>query len=158
WFNDGNFTVEGSHTYATAGSYTIAVQIQRNDGVSTSASSIATVDSGSPIGWGDLYASGNDVSTAANTPFSGTVASFTDTGGFGGYGWLTYDCIGSAMPTGQAGDYTATIDWGDGTTSAGSVQSVPMLGSYGGYPPVAQPMSAMNIAVGGCVSLGSHFA
>ena len=46
-----------------------------------------------------MSATGVAIGATATAPFRGTVATFTD-----------------ADPAGTAGDYTATIDWGDGTT------------------------------------------
>ena len=51
-----------------------------------------------------ITASGAAVAATEGTAFSGTVATFTD-----------------PDTTALAGDYTATIDWGDGTTSAGTI-------------------------------------
>jgi photosystem II stability/assembly factor-like uncharacterized protein len=48
---------------------------------------------------------------AAGSPVSGVVATFTD-----------------ADPAATASDYSASIDWGDGTTSAGSVSAAPSGG------------------------------
>ncbi len=50
------------------------------------------------------------------TPFSGTVASFTDT-----------DTGTASDPTTNPTDYSATINWGDGSTSAGTI-------AYSGTP------------------------
>jgi PKD domain-containing protein len=51
-----------------------------------------------------LSATASPLSATAGTPFNGQVATFTD-----------------ADPNGTASDYSATINWGDGTTSAGTV-------------------------------------
>src|SRR5262245_34835433 len=51
-----------------------------------------------------LTAAGRTIAPTEGVPFSGVVASFTD-----------------ADPGGTAADYTATIAWGDGQTSAGTV-------------------------------------
>jgi hypothetical protein len=57
-----------------------------------------------PQGGGTLTAAGRTLAPTAGTPFLGTVASFTDTG-----------------PGTQASAFRATITWGDGQTSAGTV-------------------------------------
>jgi uncharacterized delta-60 repeat protein len=51
-----------------------------------------------------LTATGTAVTATAGAPFTGVVATFTD-----------------ADPNGTAGQFTATITWGDGTTSAGTI-------------------------------------
>jgi virginiamycin B lyase len=51
-----------------------------------------------------LAAAGTTIDTTEGQPFAGTVATFTD-----------------GDPSAVAGNFTATIDWGDGTTSAGQV-------------------------------------
>jgi hypothetical protein len=58
-----------------------------------------------------LTAAGQDVSATAGQPFSGVVATITDT-----------------FPNVHAGDLRATIDWGDGQTSSGTL----LIGLSGG--------------------------
>jgi hypothetical protein len=94
----GGFDVMGTYTYAEEGTQTISVAIHDNEGSSTTGSTTATIAdaalSGSPVA----------VSPIAGAPFSGVVASFTD-----------------ADPKGTAGDYSATISWGNGKTSSGTI-------------------------------------
>jgi hypothetical protein len=92
----GPFTVQGGHTYGEEGSFPVTVMLRDAGGASVPAKTTATV------GDAALTASGTSIVTL--NPFSGTVASFSD-----------------ADPGGAASDYTATIDWGDGSTSAGSI-------------------------------------
>ncbi|MGE5234643.1 MAG: hypothetical protein ACM3OB_11080 [Acidobacteriota bacterium] len=97
----GSFTVSGTHTYADEGSFGFTVTVTENGpgGATSSSSATATVTeadvlSGTPVA----------IAASAMVPFTGTVATFTD----------TY--------TGNVpGDFTATIDWGDASTSAGTV-------------------------------------
>jgi streptogramin lyase len=65
-----------------------------------------TESTGHSIGRVDLTlaAAGTTVNTTEGQPFADTVATFTD-----------------SDPSSTAGSFTATIDWGDGTTSAGQV-------------------------------------
>jgi PKD repeat protein len=95
------FTVLGQHTYADEGSFTVTVTINDNPpgtrtATVTDTATVTEADSlsGSPVTF----------SAAAGTPFTGTVANFTDT-----------------LTTNVPGDFTATIDWGDATTTAGTV-------------------------------------
>jgi hypothetical protein len=97
----GEYTVSGSNTYAEEGSDPVSVQISDSDGSSTQASSSATVADASLAASG----TGSASSPVPTTPsFSGPVASLTD-----------------QTPGGSASDFTATIDWGDGSSSAGTV-------------------------------------
>lgn len=95
----GAFDVTGSHLYAEEGTYTITVSISDIDTAyfnSTTATSTATIVDA------PLNASGHDANTT--NPFNGTLATFTD---------------GNPSPT--LGDFGATIDWGDNTSSSGTI-------------------------------------
>jgi N-acetylneuraminic acid mutarotase len=97
--NANGFTVTGGHTYAEEGSYTVTVQISDLDGNSVTATgSASTADAALSAGGLKLRQSNDRV--------NGVIANFTD-----------------ADPGGLASDYTATISWGDGTSSAGIVSS-----------------------------------
>jgi hypothetical protein len=63
-----------------------------------------------------LSANGNIVSPTENATFTGTVATFTD-----------------ANPNAVAGDFTATIDWGDGSTSTVPGPGTYFVGSTSGF-------------------------
>ena len=97
----GSFTVAGQHTYADEGSFPLSITVTENaPGTATStASATATVNEADAL-------TGTSVvfSATQGSPFSGTVARFTDT-----------DTVSTAA------DFVATIDWGDGTTTAGVV-------------------------------------
>jgi WD40-like Beta Propeller Repeat len=95
----GSFTVTGSHTYTEEGSYPVSVQIADTGNPSDTATATSTAT----IGDAALTANGKGTLPTGGS-FSGVVASFTD-----------------ANPSGQVGDFTASIDWGDGATSAGTV-------------------------------------
>lgn len=92
------WSVSGSHTYLEEGAYGVTVTIRDPDTLynSTHAFDSATVADGA------LAAQGKTINTT--NPFSGTVATFTD-----------------ADPNGAVADYSATIDWGDGTSSPGTI-------------------------------------
>jgi hypothetical protein len=98
----GNYTVSGSHAYADEGTFTASVTL------SDDAPGTATVSVTNPVTVTDadvLIPSGTSISATQGFLFSGQVASFTNTG----------------YPTNLASDFTARIDWGDGTTSSGTV-------------------------------------
>ncbi len=95
----GPFAVSGSHTYEEEGSYIVTTQITDVDFPANSAlvRSIATVADAA-------LASSCATPAVSSTSFNGSVANFTD-----------------ADPNGMVSDYTATIDWGDLSISAGTV-------------------------------------
>ncbi len=102
----GLFQVAGSHTYAEEGSYPVQVTITDAGGaaplvVSTAAFSVADAPLGA-TGATQTYAAAEGAGAGPQV-----VAQFSDPG-----------------TDGTAADYTATISWGDGTTSAGTVSLV----------------------------------
>jgi hypothetical protein len=94
------FTVQGSHTYAEQGSDTISVTVHHESAPdSNMVTSTATVSDPA------VLAAGVAVSAAEGTAFTGkSVATFTDPGG----------------PE-PVSDYSATIVWGDSTSSTGMI-------------------------------------
>jgi hypothetical protein len=97
----GGFLVSAMHVYAEAGTYTVVVTAGESGGSPAIGSESVTVADAA------LHASGLAL-PASSTPFSGVVATFTDDN-----------------PSGLVGDYSAGIDWGDGTSSAGAVSAAP---------------------------------
>ncbi len=102
----GPFTVTGTHVYQQEGSYTVTTTIADLDNVGN----FASVSSAATVGDAALAAS----CAAAVSPmsFSGPTANLTD-----------------ANPFGMASDFTATIAWGDASSSAGTVTG-PMGGPF----------------------------
>ena len=97
----GSFTVSGDHTYADEGSYSVTVTIVDNDtpaNTATASSTANVADAALTAGTLTLV-DGVEGTSSTSASFS-----FTD---------------GNATAT--AADFTATIDWGDGTTSTGTV-------------------------------------
>ena len=96
----GSFTVEGGHTYADEGSDPAAVTLTR-----TADQLQATATGNIAVAEGDNFTpQGTSFTVDVNQAFSGTVATFTDTDTANG-----------------ASDFAATVDWGDGTTTTGTV-------------------------------------
>jgi hypothetical protein len=96
----GGWQVSGSHSYAEEGSYTAVVSIRDVGGTTATVSDTAHVQDGA------LTAKGVAVSAAKGSAVSGVVATFTD-----------------ANPGAPPTDYSATIAWGDGSTSTGTVSA-----------------------------------
>ncbi len=93
--SSASFNVFGAHVYAAAGALPLSVTINDAEGSSVVANSTATVADA------PLSAPTFAISATQSLAFTGTVATFSD-----------------ANPAGQVGDYSGTIHWGDGTTSA----------------------------------------
>ena len=95
----GGFAVTGTHAYAEEGSYAPVVNIVDHGGSTAQATDVATIADA------PLTATGGPADHGTQgTALATTVATFTD-----------------ANPHATASDFTATIDWGDGTTSTGTV-------------------------------------
>jgi hypothetical protein len=98
--NGAGFDVSGAHAYAAVGNDTIAVSIVDQHGgshaVVTSTATVQRADS--------LTLAVPPLVLTQLQPFSGAVATFTDT-----------------LVSAGAGDFTALIGWGDGTSSTGAV-------------------------------------
>jgi PKD repeat protein len=99
----GKFAVRGSHAYATAGIYTVTVTAKDAGGATSTAKSTFLVDD-APL----TVVSQKILATVTSSPSQTVVAGFTD-----------------ANPLATAGQFSATIDWGDGTTSTGTVGRAP---------------------------------
>jgi hypothetical protein len=96
------FAVLGSNTYAKEGANPVSVTLLRRDGIALSASSSVTV---TPAPDSPLFPLASIPLTAKqNLPSTQTVAVFRD-----------------GDPSALATDLAATVSWGDGTTSTGSV-------------------------------------
>lgn len=100
---DGSFSVSAAHTYTDEGNYQATATITDTDNAFNTAAVTIPVT----IGDAPLHAAGT--STASTNPLSGyPVATFTD-----------------ANPGSTTADFSASIDWGDGSTTAGTVTGQP---------------------------------
>jgi len=97
---NGSFTVQGGHTYADEGSDPASVTLTH-----TADNAMATANGSVAVAEGDvLTAQGKTIKPKAHHAFSGVVATFSDTD-----------------TANVSGDFAATIDWGDGTVTGGTV-------------------------------------
>lgn len=94
----GRFTILGSHVYAEQGDDTATITVSHGPAPAVSTTAAVTVsDAG-------LALNARDIAATEGVPFRGVVASFTD---------------GNSLA--RASHFTATVSWGDGSTSAGVV-------------------------------------
>jgi hypothetical protein len=141
---DITFNVQGTHTYSDTGSYTISVTITRDDGATASASSTATVQ---PAQTSTITATGVNITEEVGVSFTDTVATFFD----------MPPVAVSASSDGTPTTYTATIDWGDGSTSTGKVLATPVAIGTNGDGTGASPMDMTSPVAGGeFVVQGTH--
>src|SRR5262249_47565224 len=110
----GTFAVSGSHTYATAGQYTLTATLADDAPGTATASATSNVTVFAPLtGQVGLTSATEHVALTSGT----TVATFTDTN--------TGD---------SANGFTASINWGDGTTTAGTVSGAAGAFAIAGGP------------------------
>ncbi len=93
----GLFSVDGNHTYAEEGSFVVRVIVSDIGGSSTALGANATVNDAAIV-------SSCATTALSGLSYAGHVASLTD-----------------ANPAAVASDFTATINWGDNSSSTGTV-------------------------------------
>jgi len=95
-----SFQVSGTHTYAGTGTFSVVVTLS-DDAPGTAT---AQVTSTAHVGSTALFVTANNISTAEQPPFNGVVATFTD-----------------SDKTKTVSSFTATIAWGDGAMTPGTI-------------------------------------
>src|SRR5207237_249530 len=98
----GPFAVTGDHFYADEGQDSITVIVGDDAPGTATATAVGTANDAESDA---LRSAAVNIGVNEGQAFSGVVASFTDPG----------------FPGQVAADFTATIDWGDSTTTAGTV-------------------------------------
>jgi streptogramin lyase len=93
-----SFNVTGSHLYADEGTYSVTVQVA--DPLNATGTAVSTAD----VADAPLTAQGLTLASVDDLPLAGAIASFTD-----------------ANPVAPTSDFSASIDWGDGSTSTGVI-------------------------------------
>src|SRR5262245_49630123 len=96
--NGAGGLVKGEHTYYQKGSYVVTIHVSGNDTEDNDTTPLAVNDAA-------LTASAKTIHPLEGQPFTGVVASFTD-----------------ANPFGTFHEFTATIAWGDGQSSGGTIR------------------------------------
>jgi len=102
--SDGNFGIDGTHTYAEEGSYSASVSFTYQSTLFSCPAGTQTATFQATVHDAALSASGVDSSGAARRPLSAVVAHLQD-----------------ANPGAGVNDFSARIDWGDGSTTMGTV-------------------------------------
>ena len=137
--NNGVFSVAGTHTYAAVGNDPISVTIADVGGSTATATNTATVADAA------LTPTAMPISATEGAPITATVATFTD-----------------ANPNAAVGDFTATINWGDGHTSTGTVTENNGVFSVAGTHTYAEagsdPISVTIADVGGSTATATNTA
>jgi hypothetical protein len=106
----GGWQVAGSHRYREEGRYTITAVVTDRGG------STVTLHGTALIGDAPLHAYGMRFAATVRKSFHGVLATFTDAK------------FGSAGTTRHPDDYTITVNWGDGHSSAGTLSIVHVAG------------------------------
>jgi uncharacterized repeat protein (TIGR03803 family) len=127
--------VSGTHGWAeesaSGSSYTVTVTVTDSTGQTATVTDMATVADAALTSGPPVFINGFE-----NAHFTGTVATFTDAN------------VGAPLS-----DFTATITWGDGSTSAGTVSggggSYTVTGSHRYHDPGPYPISVAIKDIGG---------
>jgi hypothetical protein len=98
---NGSFSISGNHTYAEEGSFNTTINVQDTDVEAATGTAPGHV-SDAPL---TIISHTSSFSFVAGVPIMNIIL-----GKFG-----------DANPFGTAGDFSATIDWGDGATSSGTI-------------------------------------
>jgi len=116
--NGGPYSVSGTHTYAEEGTYTVAVHVTDSDSSNTAdATSTANVADAPLTSTCPTPATATAPASTAppvsTQTFVGSTAKFND-----------------SSTTGTPSDFTATINWGDSTSSGGTIAGGPGIVPY----------------------------
>ena len=102
-FASGNGVISANHIYADNGIYDVMITVEDADGVMTQTFTTATITNAIPV-----VSAGADITVPVNQSVDQIVANFTDAG------FLNINTLSTET-------FSASIDWGDGTSSNGVV-------------------------------------
>src|SRR5207249_8212838 len=102
---NGLFTISGTHTYAEDGSYTVIASF--SDDPPSTLTDISIFSTADVAESNDLVVTPATIDATEGQSFTGTVATFDD-----------------GDDSDPVKNFTATIDWGDGTTTTGAISQV----------------------------------
>jgi hypothetical protein len=116
--NGGPYSVTGTHTYAEEGTYTVKVHVTDSDSTNTAdtTSTARVADAALTSSCPTPATATTKASTAppiSTQTFAGSTARFND-----------------SSTTGTPNDFTATINWGDSMSSAGTIAGGPGIAPY----------------------------
>jgi hypothetical protein len=117
------FSIDASHTYSDEGDYPVTIAVTDTAGATTTVSSTAIIVDAALTPFNPQPTVTQVQPTEFPVPqfgapaFTGAVATFSDAAG----------------ASGSAADFTATIDWGDGTSSIGTIGAGPTGSPVGTY-------------------------
>jgi hypothetical protein len=131
---NGSFTVTGSHTFAEEGTYTAVTSVSGTDGSVTLHMPVTVADAA-------LTATGVKATMNSGKTQTKVVANFKD-----------------ADPGGTTSDYSATINWGDGTPTVGGLIAPNGMGgwSVSGSHKYAKPGNGYSVTVSIQDNGGAH--
>ena len=104
----GGFQVLGDHTFSKVRNFAVSVTIRHLDNNGAPNGASATAPSQARVADAVLTGAPNPITAVVGVPFSGPVAS-----------------LGDPNPFAVASDFSATVAWGDGVTSAATIVASP---------------------------------
>jgi hypothetical protein len=104
----GGFQILAGHTYSRVGRFPASVTIHHLDNTGAANGAAAIAASQAQVTDAALTGAPSPITAVVGVSFAGPVASFSD-----------------PNPFAVADDFTATVTWGDGTTSAGAIGASP---------------------------------
>jgi hypothetical protein len=122
--SSGTYHLAAAHSYADEGSLTATITVTDTDSTAAPNQRATATDQVTVAEADSLSGAGSTIQPTAGSAFSGVVATYTDTN--------------AAEP---ASDLVATIDWGDATTSAGTITGTGGQYSVTGTHTYAYPAS-----------------
>jgi hypothetical protein len=148
---DGTFSIIGSHTYYGNGTYSVVVQLFPPGYGSFARSELDTTGTAT-VGAAGLTVTAQNLTITSSPSTNGVAANIraADTTGGGSVNGTV--ATFTAPPGASAGNYTATINWGDGNSSTGQIVANPdgtfsVTGSHT-YSQIAGSLTSVQVSDG----------